>query len=119
MSFPPALDCFSVAFIFRDVGFDPTVPQQLPRCARIKATIHVEYGTFVAQSTALHVCEHLFKRLFKHIAVVMVASNHPRSGDNIAVAISHWQDVARLGLLSTLIGDFFAPFLQHYGCRQG
>lgn len=108
--FPPTLDGFAVALIFCNVGFDPTVPQHFPGCARIKAPIHVEYGSLVVQSTAFHVSEYVFELLFKLIAVIMVASNDTCCRNNIAISVSYWQDVAGFGLLSPLIGNRFAPF---------
>lgn len=119
MPFPSALDRLSVAFVFRNVRFDASIPQQLPCCSCVKATIHVEEGAPIVQPAALHGSEHVFELLLKHIAVVMVASNHPGGGNNIAVAVSYRQDVACLSFLSALIRYFFAPFLQHYGCHQG
>ena len=110
MTFPSALDRFSVARVFGDVWCDATVPQQLARRPRIKTTIHVEDSTFVVQFTAPHVSKDLVELLCKGIAVIMVACNHPSSGNDITVAIGYRQDVARLRLLSALIGNFFAPF---------
>lgn len=110
MPFPSALDRFSVAFVFRNVGFDTTVPQQLSYCPCIKATIHVEDSSFVVQSTVLHISKDLFQLLVKRIAVIVVAGYDAGGGNNIPVGISYRQDVARLGFLSALIGYFFAPF---------
>jgi hypothetical protein len=110
MSFPPALDRFSIAFVFHNVRFNATVPQQLPCCPRIKTTVRSEDRAFVVQSTALHISEYLFELLIELIAVVMVTCNHPSGGNNIAIAVGYGQDVAGLRLLPTLIGNFFAPF---------
>ncbi len=110
MALPSTLDRFPIAFILHNIGFDPTVPQQFSRCTCVEATIHVEYGAVVAQSTPFHVSEYVFKLLLKLIAIVVMASNDTCCGNNVTVSISYWQNVARLGLLSALIGDSFAPF---------
>ena len=47
ISFPSTLDRFSIAFIFHNIGFYSTIPQQFSSCTCIKATIHVEYGALV------------------------------------------------------------------------
>ncbi len=110
IAFPSTLDRFSIAFIFHNIGIYSTIPQQFSSCTCIKATIHVEYGAVVGQSTTFHVSEHMFKLLLKLIAIIMVASNDACCGNNRTISISYRQDVARLGLLSALIGDGFAPF---------
>ncbi len=110
ISFPSTLDRFSVAFIFRNVGLDPPIPQQFPRCARIEAAIHVKDRTVVVQPTALHVSEEVLELLLKRITVMMIASHNPCRGDNVAMRIRYWQDVAGLRFLPSLIGDRFAPF---------
>ncbi len=110
MAFPSTLHCFSIAFIFRNIGFDSTVPQQLACCTCIEATIHIEHGALVVQSAAFHVSKDVLQLLLKRIAVIMVAGDDTRCGNNIPISIRYRQDVARLGLLAPLICYFFAPF---------
>ena len=110
MSFSAALDRFSVAFIFCNVGFDPTVPQQFPCRTCIKATIHVEYRTFVVQPTAFHINKHLLELLHKVITVIMIASNHTSGRNNQSIPVGYRQDIAGFCFLSSLVRDFFAPF---------
>ena len=110
VSFAPTLDRLSVTLVLRDVGLDPSIPQHLPCSSRVKAAICIEDGTFVVQSTSLHVSKDILDLLNKLISIIMIASNDACRRKNVAVPISYRQDIARLGLLAALIGDFFAPF---------
>ena len=110
VSFPSALDLLSVALVLRNVRCDPSIPQHLARRSRIEAAIRIEDGTFVLQSTSLHVSKDILELLHKLVSIIMIASNDACRRKNVAVPISYRQDIARLGLLAALIGDFFAPF---------
>ena len=110
MSFASTLDTLSIALVLRNVGLNPAIPQYLPRSSCIEAAICIEDGSFVIQSTSLHVSEDILQLLDNLISVIMIASYDACRRENVAVPISYWQDVAGLGLLSSLIGDFFAPF---------
>ncbi len=87
------------------------VPEHLPGSLRIEAFICIEERAFVGTITALHVRKKLLECLRHVICIVMIASHDLGCGDNIAVFIRQWQDIARLGVLPSLIGDAFAPFL--------
>ncbi len=110
MPFPPAFDRFAVAFIFGNIGLDPTIPQQLPRCTRIKAAIHIEERTAIRKITAFHIPKDVLELLIKHIAIIMVARNDPGGRNDGAITISYGQDIAGLCFLASLVSDFFAPF---------
>ena len=110
VSFASTLDCLSIALILCNVGFDTTSPQHLACSTRVKATICVEDSTFVNHSTPLHVSKDILQLLNKLIAIIMIAGNDAGRRENIAVSIGYREDIAGLGLLSSLIGDFFAPF---------
>ncbi len=110
MPFSAALHRLSIALVLCNVGLDPTIPQHLPRCSCIKAAICIEDGTFIVQSTSLHVCEDVLELLDQLITIIVIASYNPCSRKNVPISISYWQDVTGLCLLPSLIGDFFAPF---------
>jgi hypothetical protein len=110
IALPSALDLLSVALVLRNVRLDPTIPQHLARRSRIEAAIRIENGTFVFQSTSLHVSKDILELLHKLVSIIMIASNDACRRENVAVPVRYWQDIARLGLLAALIGDFFAPF---------
>ena len=107
ISFASTLDPLSVALVLRDVGLDPAIPQHLPRCSRIEATIRIEDSTFVVQSTPLHISKGILELLDKLVSIIMIASNDACRCKNIAVRISYRQDVAGLGLLPRLSSDTF------------
>ena len=90
MSFASAFNRFAIALVFRDIRFHTTIPQELARCTGIKATIRIEKGTGVVQSTTLQAIEYIFERLFELIAVVVIAGNDTSRGNNIAVRIRYW-----------------------------
>ncbi len=111
VSLSATFDRFAIAFIFRNVRDNATIPQHLPSCLCVKAFICIEQGTFIVEMTAPHVGKQLLEGLCYVIGVVMVASHDLGCGDNIPIFIRQWENVARLGFLSPLIGDAFAPFL--------
>ncbi len=110
MAFAPTFDRLSVAFVLCNIGLHSAIPQQFACCARIETAIHVEERILVVQPTALHVSKDVFELLLKLIAIIMVTSNNISRRNNIPIGISHWQDIARLCLLSPLICYCFAPF---------
>ncbi len=90
MPFASAFHRFAIALVFWNVRFHAAIPQELARGTGIKATISIEHGTGVVQSTALQVLKYIFEFLFELIAVVVVASNDPSRGNNRAVRIGYW-----------------------------
>ena len=110
MSFATTLHRLSVPFIFCNIGYQPMMPEQLPCRTGIKATISIEEGTFIVQLVSLHVSNQILEFLFQIVAIIMIASDNPSCRNDIAIAVCYWQDIAGFGLLSALIGDFFAPF---------
>jgi hypothetical protein len=110
IALPSTLDLLSVALVLRNVGLDPAIPQYLPRSSCVEAAICVEDGTFVVQSTSLHVSEDVLELLHKLITIIMMTRDNSCGRSDVAIPVCYWQDIAGLGLLSPLIGDFFAPF---------
>jgi hypothetical protein len=110
MAFAPTFHRFSIPLVLCNVRNDPTIPEQLARRTGIKAAIRIEQGTFIRQAAALEVCEQIFQLLLKLIAIVMIARNDTSRRDNVALGIRYRQDVARFGMLSSLIGNRIAPF---------
>ena len=111
MTFPSTLNVFTIPLILRNVGNDPAVPQQLPGCACIKATIRIKQGTFIVQPATLHVFEHVLQFLIELKAVIMLACNDASRSNDRAIFVRYWEDVAGLGFLAPLVADTFAPFL--------
>jgi hypothetical protein len=110
MSFASPFDCLSIALVLRNVGLDTTIPQHLPCGSSVKAAIGVEDGTFVDQSTSLHVSKDVLQLLNKLVSIIMIAGNDTCRRENVAISIGYREDIAGLCLLSSLVGDFFAPF---------
>ena len=103
-------DHFSIALVFRNIGDDATIPQQFPRCTRIKATIRIKHRAFIFQPATFHVIERVLQFLNEFITIIMLTSDDPRRGDNCTVLVGYWQDITGLGFLAALISDAFAPF---------
>src|SRR5919199_125342 len=110
MPLPSAFDGLAITLVFWNVGDDAMVPQKLARCLGIKATIRIEKCAFDVQAAPLQIFECALELLQKLITIIVVAGDDARRRDNVAVGIGEWQDVAGLGFLAALIGDFFAPF---------
>lgn len=90
MSLSTTFDRFSIALVFRNIGFHAIIPQQFSRCTRIKAAIGIEKGTFVVQPTAFHITEGILEFLFELMAVVVITSNDASCGNNIPLCICYW-----------------------------
>ena len=110
MPFAAPLHRLAIAFIFSDIGNQAMIPEQLPSSTGIKAAICVEEGTFIVQRVPLHVGNQILEFLFQLITIIMMASNDARCPNTIPIAVRYGQDIAGFGLLSALIGNFFAPF---------
>ena len=110
MSFASTFDALSIALVLRNVRLDPAIPQHLPRRSCIETAICIEDGSFVVHSTSLHIRKDVLELLDKVISIIMITRYDACRGKDVAVRIGYRQDVAGLGLLSALIGDFFAPF---------
>ena len=72
MPLASTLDLLAVALVLRNVRLDPTIPQHLPRRSRIETAIRIEDGTFVLQSTSLHVSKDVLELLHKLITIIMM-----------------------------------------------
>ncbi len=65
----------------------------------------------IIQPASLHIFEDVLQFLFELKAVIMLSSNDAGRGNNRAVLVGYWQDIAGFGFLAALIADAFAPFL--------
>ncbi len=101
---------FSTTFVFINVWNNTSIPEHLACSTRVKTTVCVEERVLIRQSRALQVSKQLLERLRQLIRVVMIASYNLGRRKNVPIAINYWQDVARFGFLSPLIGYTFAPF---------
>ncbi len=110
VSLPSTFDLLSVAFVLRNVRLDPPIPQHLPCSSSIEAAIRIEDSTFVLQSTSLHISKDILELLHKLITIVMMTRDNSCGRSDVAIPVCYWQDIAGLCLLSSLIGNFFAPF---------
>ncbi len=110
VSLASTFDFLSIALVLRNVGLDPTIPQDLARRSCIEATIRIEDGTFVVQSTSRHISKDVLELLHKLITIIMMTRDNSCGRSDVAIRVCYWQNVAGLGLLSPLIGNFFAPF---------
>ncbi len=90
MPFASTFHHFAVALVFGNVRFHTAIPQELARGTSIKATIRIEHGTGIVQSTTLQIIEYIFQFLFKLIAIVVVASNDTSRSNNSTVRIGYW-----------------------------
>ena len=110
MPFTATLHRLAVPFIFSNIGNQAMIPEQLPGSTGIKAAISVEEGTFIVQLVPFHIGNQVLDFLFHLITIVMIASNDSRCANDISITVRYGQDIAGFGLLSSLIGNFFAPF---------
>src|SRR3712207_2622705 len=78
MPFAPTLHGLSIAFIFRNVWFDATIPEEFAYCSYVKGAICIEYRTLVVQATTIHITEQVLEFLYDLIAVIVLACNNPR-----------------------------------------
>jgi hypothetical protein len=111
LSLSPTFEPFAIAFVLRNVGTHPSVPEQFPCFSRIKCSISVKEGTFVVQPTSLHIFEQLVDCLFEGETIIMLPCNDIGRGDDEAISVDQRNDIAGLGFLSPLISNTFAPFL--------
>ena len=110
MPLPSAFHGLAIALVLWNGRDHATIPQEFARFPRIKAPIRIEKGTFDVQSATIHVLECILELLYELVTVIVVASDHARRRNNLAMAVRYRQASAGLGLLPALIGDTFAPF---------
>ena len=111
MPFPASFGSFAIALIFVNVRYYAAIPQHFACFPRIKAAIGIEVCSGVLETTTLQIIKDLLDCLFQVIRIMMMPRKDPCCRNNIPISVNYWQDIAGLGLLATLVGDTFAPFL--------
>jgi hypothetical protein len=78
----------ATASIFRNIGFDPIIPEHLPYDTGIKATVSIEDRSLVVHCASLEVGKQLFDGCFNSKDIIVVASDNASSGENISMSVS-------------------------------
>jgi len=110
MALAPALGAFAVALIFRDIRSYTTIPEQFTRLVCVKSTICIKVGVRICEFKPIKLLKQVFQASSQVVTIIMIPSNHFTAGNNEAIGVGYWDDIARFGLFPTLIGDRFAPF---------
>jgi hypothetical protein len=110
MALAPTLGTFAIALIFGDIRSDTTIPEQLTRLFCVKSTIGIKVGVCICEFKLIKLLKQVFQASSQVVTIIMVPSNHFAGGNNEAIGVSYWNDIAGLGFFPALIGDCFAPF---------
>ena len=110
MALAPTLGTFAIALIFGDIRSYTTIPEQLTRLFCVKSTIGIKVGVRICEFKLIKLLKQIFQASSQVVTIIMVPSNHYAGGNNEAIGVGYWNDIAGLGLFPALIGDCFAPF---------
>ncbi len=110
MALAPALGALTIAFVFWDIRSYTAIPKQFTRLLCVKRTICIKVGVSIGEFKLIELPKQVFEAIGQLITIIMVPSNHFACGNNEAIGVGYWDDIAGFGLFSTLIGDRFAPF---------
>ena len=110
MALAPTLGAFAIALIFRDIRSYTAIPEQFTRLFCVKSTICIKIGVRICEFKPIKLLKQVFQASGQIVTIIMVPSNHFTGGNNEAIGVGYWDDIAGFGLFSTLIGDRFAPF---------
>jgi hypothetical protein len=110
MALAPTLGALAIALIFRDIRSHTAFPEELTCLFCIECTICIKVGVSIREFKLIKLLKQIFEAIGQIVTIIMVPSNHFTAGNNEAIGVGYWDDVARFGLFSALIGDCFAPF---------
>ena len=110
MALTPALRPFTIAFVFRNIRSNATVPQEFARIFGVKGTVSIKEGVPIRKFQVIKLAKQVFETVNEGVTIIMIASNHLTRRKNVAIGVRYWDDVAGFRLFSALIGDRFAPF---------
>ena len=110
MALAATLGAFAIALIFRDIRSHTAIPEELTCLFCRKCTICIKVGASIREFKLIKLLKQIFEAIGQIVTIIMVPSNHFTGGNNEAIGVGYWDDVARFGLFSALIGDCFAPF---------
>jgi len=110
MALAPTLCPFAIALIFRDIRSYAAIPEQLTRLFCVKRTICIKVGVRICEFKLIKLLKQVFQASGQLVAIIMVPSNHFSGGNNEAIGVGYWDDIAGFSLFPALIGDRFAPF---------
>src|SRR5258708_23852077 len=110
-AFASALDRFTIALVFSNVGHDLMIEAPFARFFRVKSTIRIEEGTGNDQAPVFHGFESSLKMVFEVESIIMVPRHDACGSHHVAVSIGDGQDVAGLGPFACLITHTLPTFL--------
>ena len=110
MALAPALGPLTIAFVFRNIRSDTAIPKEFTGLLCVKRTISIKVGVSIREFKLIELPKQVFKAIEQLITIIMVPSNHFACGNNEAIGVRYWDDIASFGFFPTLIGDRFAPF---------
>ena len=110
MALAPTLWPFAIALIFWDIRSYTAIPEQFTRLFCIKRTIGIKVGVRIGEFKLIKLLKQGFQASGQVVAIIMVPSNYFTGGNNEAIGVGYWDDVAGFGLFPTLIGNRLAPF---------
>ena len=110
MALAPALGALTIAVVLRNIRSYTTIPKELTGLFCIKRTIGIKVGVSIGEFKLIQLPKQVFEAIGQLITIIMVPSNYFACGNNEAIGVGYWDDIAGFGLFSTLIRDRFAPF---------
>ena len=110
MALAPALGALTIAFVFWDIRSYTAIPKEFTSLLCVERTIGIKVGVSIREVKLIELPKQVFEAIGQLITIIMVPSNHFACGNNEAIGVGYWDDIAGFGLFSTLIGDRFAPF---------
>jgi len=110
MALASALRALTIAFVFWDIRSYTAIPKEFTRLLCVKRTICIKVGVSIGEFKLIELPKQVFEAIGQIITIIMVPSNHFACGNNEAIGVGYWNDIAGFGLFSALIGDRFAPF---------
>ena len=110
MALAPTLGAFPIALIFRDIRSYTAIPEQFTRLFCVKSTICIKVGVRICEFKLIKLLKQVFQARGQVVTIIMVPSNHFTGGNNEAIGVRYWDNIAGFGLFPALIADRFAPF---------
>ena len=110
MALAPALGTLTIAFVFRNIRSYTAIPKQFTGLFCVKRTIGSKVGVSIREFKLIELPKQVFEAIGQIITIIMVPSNHFSGGNNQAIGVGYWDDIAGFRLFPALIGDRFAPF---------
>lgn len=105
-----ALYTLAITLVLWNVRSNATVPQQLTRRFGVETRVSVKEGICIAKLKLIKLAKDVLQAPNQFVTIIMIPGKDLTRGQHKAVCIGQRDNVARFGLLATLIGNCLAPF---------